>query len=64
MNNLIVLGLFTVVLVSLVGGLFPNRPQPPQVIYVQAPNREPISGNGCLPLILLLVVVLLAIGLG
>ncbi|NTV63878.1 MAG: hypothetical protein HGA65_10125 [Oscillochloris sp.] len=39
------------------------QPQPPQIIYVQTvPQETTTSAGGCLPLIVLLAVILLAIG--
>ncbi|NTU79081.1 MAG: hypothetical protein HGA45_06720 [Chloroflexales bacterium] len=60
MNTLIVLGLAAAVLFAAAGSLLPNRVQPPQIIYVQAPLTDQAGGAGCLPLIILAGVVLLA----
>lgn len=60
MNTLIVLGLAAAVLFAAAGSLLPNRVQPPQIIYMQAPPPADQSGAGCLPLIILAGVVLLA----
>jgi hypothetical protein len=61
MENLIVLGLAAAVLFAAAGSMLPNRVQPPQIIYVQAPFADQTGGAGCLPLIILGVVVLAAI---
>lgn len=62
MENLILVGLAAAVLLTAAGNLFPNRPQPPQIIYVRAQLAEP-RGTGCLPLVILIAVILLAITL-
>lgn len=60
MENLIILGLAAVVLLTAAASVIPNRPQPPQIIYVQTTPTEP-TGTGCLPLLILVGVVLAAL---
>jgi hypothetical protein len=61
MENLILLGLAAAILLTAAGSVLPNRVQPPQIIYVQAPPTD--AGAGCLPLLILVGVVLAAITL-
>ncbi len=60
MEHLIVLGLAVAVLLSAAASALPNRPPPPQIIYVQAPPVEP-GGTGRLPLLILVGIVLAAL---
>ncbi len=62
MEHLIVLSLAAAVLLAAVGDLLPNRVQPPQIVYMQAPADQAGSA-GCLPLIILVGVILAAITL-
>lgn len=63
MNSLIVLGLVAVILVA-VGHMLTPQARPPQIIYIQTTPAEAGGGAGCLPLLILARVVLLAIALG
>lgn len=63
MNALIFIGLVAAVLVAAVGRRVTPQPQPPQVVYVQVAPTESPSGGGCLPLIILAGIVLLALAL-
>lgn len=60
MESLIFLGLAAAVLLAAVASLLPSRPQPPQIIYVQTAPAEP-SGSGCLPLLILVGVIVVAL---
>lgn len=60
METLILAGLLAALLISVIGGLLRRRPAAPQIIYVYTPDA-PTGGAGCLPLIVLVVVVLLII---
>lgn len=65
MNTLILIGLTAAVIFTIILGTFTRQPEPPQIIYIQAAPVEPeASGVGCLPLIILAVVILLAINFG
>ncbi len=59
MNTLILVGLSVAVLIAAVGRGATSQPQPPQIIYVVA-QPEPARGAGCLPLLILGLVILLA----
>jgi hypothetical protein len=61
MNVLILVGLLVAVLLASVVRSATGQPQPPQVIYLQAAPTEPARGAGCLPLLVLLGVILLAV---
>jgi hypothetical protein len=61
MNALILIGLVAAVLLAAVGRMVVPQPQPPQIIYVQAAPAEAAGGVGCLPLLILVAVILLAI---
>jgi hypothetical protein len=56
-----VLVLLTVIAFSVIA----PKAQPPQIIYVRAEPREPKreEGAGCLPLVVFVLVVIMAIGL-
>jgi hypothetical protein len=62
METLIIFGLVAAVLVTTAWSLLGQRPQPPQIIYVQAAPPE-AGGTGCLPLIVLIAVILFALRL-
>lgn len=62
MNTVIVIGLVAAVLLVAVGRIGSPQPQPPQIIYVQVAPVES-AGGGCLPLVILVGVILLAIAL-
>ncbi|HMQ29676.1 MAG TPA: hypothetical protein PKD53_03065 [Chloroflexaceae bacterium] len=51
---------FVAIIAGIIASMASGRPQPPQIIYVQVAPVEP-SGTGCLPLIILMSVVVLAI---
>ncbi len=57
MENLIIFGLAAAVVVTAAWNLLRQRPQPPQIIYVQTVPSE-ASGTGCLPLVVLIAVIL------
>lgn len=60
METLILAGLLALGMTVLLRALFPMHPQPPQIIYVQAePARS--SGFGCLPLLVVGIVLLLVL---
>lgn len=63
MNTTILIGLVAAVLLAAVGRLVQPQPQSPPVIYVQIPSAEPAGDTGCLPLLILVGVILLAIAL-
>lgn len=63
MNTVIVIGLVAAVLLVAVGRIGSPQPQPPQIIYVQVAPVESAGGVGCLPLVILVGVILLAIAL-
>lgn len=66
MEHTILLGLGAAVLLTAISGLLahpPQPPQPPQIIYVQTAPPQPTGGAGCLPLLILAAVILVAIGL-
>jgi hypothetical protein len=63
MNTMILIGLVTAVLLAAVGRMVQPQPQSPPVIYVQIPLAEPAGDSGCLPLLILVGVILLAITL-
>jgi hypothetical protein len=63
MSTTILIGLVAAVLFAVVMRMFASQPQPPQIIYVQVTPAEPSSPTGCLPLLVLLLVVLAAISL-
>lgn len=62
MEYLIMLGLTVAVLIAAISSLFRQRPQRPQIIYVQPAPLEP-DGSGCLPLIILIAFILFALRL-
>lgn len=62
METLISFGLAAAVFVTTAWSLLGQRPQPPQIIYVQAAPTQ-ASGAGCLPLIILIAVILFALRL-
>ncbi|NTU85421.1 MAG: hypothetical protein HGA45_39720 [Chloroflexales bacterium] len=61
MNALILIGLVAAVLLAAIGRMVAPQPQPPQIIYVQATPMESTGGAGCLPLLILVGVILLAV---
>jgi hypothetical protein len=65
MNTLILVGLSIAVLFAAAGRGATQPPQSPQVIYVQAAPAEPTAGTGagagCLPLLVLVGVIVLAV---
>lgn len=63
MSTTILIGVVAAVLFAVVMHMFASQPQPPQIIYVQVTPPEPSSSTGCLPLLVLLLVVLAAISL-
>ena len=64
MNTLIILSLAAAVILAAVGRLGPPQAQPPQIIYVQTAPADTADGTGCLPLLILVGVIVLAIALG
>lgn len=64
MPTMILAGLVATVLLAAVAGMVMPTPQPPPVIYVQvAPAEPPEQSTGCLPFLILLLVVLAALAL-
>ncbi len=61
METLIFAGLLALGLTALLRVLFPARPQPPQIIYVQT-EPAPTGGSGCLPLLVVGIALVLVIG--
>jgi hypothetical protein len=62
MSTLILVGLSVAVLLAAAYRSTPSQPQPPQIIYVVQPAQvEPTGGTGCLPLLVLVGVALIAI---
>ncbi|MFV9505492.1 MAG: hypothetical protein AB4911_13130 [Oscillochloridaceae bacterium umkhey_bin13] len=65
MFTMIVVGLVTAVLLAVVARWLVRTPEPPPVIYLQVVSIEPQpQGNGCLPIIILIGVILFALTLG
>lgn len=62
MSTTILIGVVAAVLFAVVMHMFDRQPQPPQIIYVQVTPTEP-SSMGCLPLLVLILVVLVAVSL-
>lgn len=63
MPTLLILSLAAIIVLTMLRSLAPRQPQPPQIIYVQTvPQDTTTSAGGCLPLIVLLALILLAIG--
>jgi hypothetical protein len=62
METLIIAGLLALGLTALLRVLFPARPQPPQIIYVQAEPAPSSGGWGCLPLLVVGIALVLVIG--
>jgi hypothetical protein len=63
MTTTILIGLVAAVLFAVVRSLFARQPQPPQIIYVQVVPTEPTSPMGCLPLLVLILVIVAALSL-
>jgi hypothetical protein len=64
MPTTILVGLVAAALLAAVARLVIRTPQPPQIIYVQVAPAEPqAQPGGCLPLLVLLLVVLVALAL-
>lgn len=60
MNTLIILGLAAFALTT-IARMSMSPPIPPQIIVVQSAPVDPSGGTGCLPLLVLVGVILLAI---
>lgn len=64
MPTTIIVGLVAATLLAAVARMAFRTPQPPQIIYVQvAPAEEQAQSAGCLPLLLILIVILAALAL-
>lgn len=63
MSTMILAGLVAAVLLAAVANLSVRKPEPPPIIYVQAAPAEP-QATGCLPLIVLVLVILAALAFG
>lgn len=61
MSSLIIIGLAAAVLLTAFGRAVTSQPQMPQIIYVQATPTDSTTSVGCLPLLILVGVILLAI---
>lgn len=65
MSSMLILGLAAAVLLATItNSAVAERPQPPQIIYVQSAAPAEPSGSGCLPLLIVLGVILAAIAFG
>jgi hypothetical protein len=64
MNTIILIGMVATVILATVGRMVAPQAQLPQIVFVQAAPDEEMGGVGCLPLIILVAVILLAIRFG
>lgn len=63
MNSLLLIGLVAAVLVTAAWRMVAQQPSPPQIIVVQAAPTAPEGGAGCMPLILLVGAIVLAVAI-
>lgn len=64
MNIILIVGLAVTLLISVAQSFEARRPQPFTIVYLQEPLEQTDGSSGCLALLILVGVILIAITLG